>query len=148
MINIVKTLVVGLIGIGGYMFYLYLKFNDPIEFITQQKNEHGWLKHSLLSILGQINSLEYIFGLMIIITAIYWWNKRKSFAVYSLLYLMVPIAGGTFGGFTRYTLMVFPMQFMLFELLRRRSLAYGIVMAITTVGWTFFAIGYMGGYLG
>ena len=148
LINIVQTLVIGMLGIAGYMVYLKIKFHNALDFITQQRATHDWLHHTLLPELAHINPLEYLFALAVIITAIYWWPRRKSFAIYSGLYLLIPIIGGTIGGFSRYTLMVFPLQFMIFDVFRKKSFGYAIVLAILAIGWAFFTIGFSAGYIG
>jgi Gpi18-like mannosyltransferase len=148
LINIFQTFVIGMLGILSYMFYLRVKFHNALEFLTEQRKIHGWLQHSLLSELSHINPLEYLFACLIIMTVIYWWPRRKSFAIYSGIYLLIPIIGGTIGGFTRYTLMVFPLQFMLFDVFRKRQLGYALVLAILAIGWAFFTIGFSAGYIG
>jgi len=148
LINIAKTLIIGILSIIGYMIYLRVKFHNTLDFITQQRATHDWLHHTLLPELAHINPLEYLFALAVIITAIYWWPRRKSFAIYSLLYLLIPIIGGTIGGFTRYSLMIFPLQFMIFDVLRKKSFGYAMVLAILAIGWTFFTIGFSAGYIG
>jgi Gpi18-like mannosyltransferase len=60
LINIFKTLIIGLLGIVGYMIYLRVKFHNALEFVTQQRKLHGWLQHSLFSELSHINLLEYL----------------------------------------------------------------------------------------
>jgi hypothetical protein len=148
LINIVQTFIIGMLGIIGYMIYLKIKFHNALDFITQQRATHDWLHHTLLPELAHINPLEYLFALAVIITVIYWWPRRKSFAIYSGLYLLIPIIGGTIGGFTRYTLMVFPLQFMIFDVFRKKSFGYAIVLAILAIGWAFFTIGFSAGYIG
>lgn len=148
LINIIKTLIIGSLGILSYMLYLKVKFHNAVEFVTEQRKVHGWLQHTLLPELAHINPLEYLFVLLIILTTIYWWPRRKSFAIYSLLYLLIPIVGGTFGGFIRYTLMVFPLQFMMFDVFRKKTLGYGIALALLAIGWSYFVIGFSAGYIG
>ena len=58
---------------------------------------------------------------MAIISAFYWWGRKKSLAIYSLLFVALPLAGGNFAGFSRYTLMAFPLQWMLAKNLKTRS---------------------------
>ncbi len=147
-INIIETFIIGMLGILGYMLYLKVKFHNALDFITQQRATHGWLHHTLIPELAHINPLEYLFVALVIITTVYWWPRRKSFAIYSLLYLLIPIIGGTFGGFTRYSLMIFPLQFMIFDVFRRKSFGYAIVLAVLAIGWAFFTIGFSAGYIG
>lgn len=148
LINIAKTFLIGIMGIIGYMIFLKVKFKNALEFLSQQKAHHGWLQHTIIPVLAHINPIEYLFILLIIISIIYWWPRRKSFAIYSFLFLLIPIAGGTFGGFTRYTLMIFPLQLMIFKLTQKKVLVFGLCLALITIGWTYFALQFIGGFTG
>jgi len=44
--------------------------------------------------------------------------------------------------------MIFPLQFMIFDVLRKKSFGYAMVLAILAIGWTFFTIGFSAGYIG
>lgn len=141
---------VGSLGLIAYMAYLFNKFNHPLAFITAQES-HGWVQiHQ-----GYIHNLESTFSILniffvalLVLSVIYWWSRRKSFAIYSLAFLLIPIAGGQFGGFNRYTLMAFPIQFMLYEKLRNKPLAYALVLSVFSVLWTYTLLQYAGGYTG
>jgi hypothetical protein len=82
------------------------------------------------------------------LAVIYWWNRKRSFSIYSGLFLLIPFAGGQFGGFARYCLMVFPVQFMLYDYLKDKRVLYPLVIAGFAVGWTYFLLQYAGGYIG
>jgi len=149
-VNIKKSLasaIIGGLGLVTYMTYLFIRFNNPLAFISAQKN-HGWLKHSVGNITSTIDWLNLIFIILIIVSAIYWWHKRKSFSIYSLLYLTIPLAGGQFGGFNRYMLMDFPIQIMLYNRFKQTKLAYSICLSISAVIWAYFLFQYAGGYVG
>ena len=147
LINIVKTFFLGIIGIGSFMLFLKIKYNNALDFITQQRLVHGWFEQSILPKLLHINPLEYLFVALILLTTIYWWHRRKSFAIYSLIYLLIPVVGGTFGGFTRYTLMIFPLQFMIFDVLRNKSFGYALCLSSFAIGWGFFVLQFAGGFI-
>jgi len=144
--NVLVTLVVGSLGIVAYMAYLWAHFNNPLDFIAAQ-HDHGWLRHSLLNRLGSFSALDIVLGITIIITIIYWWKRRKSFAIYSLLYLLIPLVGGQFGGFPRYTLMIFPIQFMLYDYFRSKKFGYQLLLIVFSVGWTYLLLQFAGGYI-
>ena len=61
---------------------------------------------------------------------------------------MIPLLGGQFGGFVRYTLMDFPVFFMFYDYLRKKSLAYPVFISLIAIGWTYILLQYTGGYLG
>lgn len=144
--NIATSFIIGCLGIIAFMAYLWAKFSNPFEFIVAQHN-HGWLRHSILGRLGSFSSLDYLLAIAIIISIIYWWKRRKSFAVYSFFYLLIPAVGGQFGGYPRYTLMIFPLQFMLFDYFRDKKMAYQIILILFSIGWTYFMLQFAAGYI-
>jgi len=146
--KIIVSFIIGCLGLIAYMVYLLVKFNNAFAFIGAQK-VHGWLQHGYFSNLA--NSIGYfnvLFIVLLVVSAIYWWKRRKSFAIYSLLFLLIPLAGGQFGGFNRYVLVAFPLQFMLFATLRNKKLAYPLVMAFMGLFWAYFLFQYAAGYVG
>jgi len=144
--NILATLVIGSMGMLSYMVYLANRFHNPIAFVTAQK-DHGWLKYGYADFATELVSINGLFLLAIAVSVLYWWPRRKSFAIYSLLYVAIALLGGL-GGFGRYALMAFPLQFMLYELQRPKRLGYPLVIALFGIGWVFFMLRYAGGYSG
>jgi hypothetical protein len=145
--DIAAYIVIGSVGLLGYMLFLYRRFGRPLEFIVAQQ-KHGWLHYSAQGLSAELNLINLSILLLLIVTVLYWWKRRKSFAIYSLLYLCVPIIGGQFGGFNRYALMAFPLQFMLFERFRKSAIAYAIVLAVFGIFWAHYVFQYSGGYVG
>ncbi len=144
--NVFIGLVIGSIGMISYMGYLWAHYHNPFEFISAQHN-HGWLRHSLFSHLNSFSGVDFIFALVTIAAVIYWWKRRKSFAIYSFLYLLIPLIGGQFGGFPRYTLMIFPLQFMFYDYFRNEKLGYQIVLILFSIGWTYILLQFAAGYI-
>jgi hypothetical protein len=62
--------------------------------------------------------------------------------------LCIPLLGGQFGGFNRYVLMAFPVQFMLYDHFRSSKNMYPVILAATSVLWCYFLLQYAGGYIG
>ena len=103
----------------------------------------------LYDILFHSNLLNNIlFLVLILVSGIYWWSRNKSFAIYSLLFLLIPILGKQFGGFSRYVLMDFPIQLMLYGYFRKRKFGYSVCICLTTVLWAYFLFQFAGGYTG
>lgn len=127
------------------MIYSYNRFRDDFAFISSQKS-HGWLTYNHSSALHLI-TLNSVFLILIIIAAIYWWNKSKSYAIYSLLFIGILLLGG-YGGYGRYTLMAFPIPFMLYDYFKDKKTAYAVVLALSTVFWAYFLLQYATGYTG
>jgi len=134
--NVFITLVIGSLGLLSYMTYLLFRYHNPLEFINAQ-TDHHWLQNALISKLSSFGMIDYILAIIIILTTVYWWRRRKSFAIYSGLFLLIPLIGGQFGGYLRYALMVFPLQFMLFEHLRNKKFAYTVILILFGMGWTY-----------
>jgi Gpi18-like mannosyltransferase len=145
--KILATMAIGSLGLIAYSVYLWHKFRDPFGFILSQKG-HGWFISSYTSLLSQIDLFNVIFILLILAAIYYWWNRRRSFAIYSFLFLLIPLLGKQFGGFNRYVLMVFPVQFMLFAYLRKKTIAYQLCLSFFAISWAYFILQYAGGYVG
>ncbi len=145
--RILATGVTGFLGLAGYMLYLSARYRNPLSFVTAQR-QHGWLEHSLGSLAGDFSFVHLLFLLLLIAGAIYWWKKRKSFSIYCLLFVLVPLVGGQFGGFERYCLMAFPVPLMLYSFFRQKTTAYSIIIAISAIFWTYFLFQFSGGYIG
>lgn len=146
-IKILATAVIGSLGILSYMYALATRYASPFLFIKTQ-TEHGWLQHGYSNILATVSLVNGIFLLGSVLAAIYWWPRRKSFALYSLTFLCIPLIGRQFGGFNRYMLMAFPLQLMLYEYLRDRRLGYALAAVFFGIFWMFFTLQFAGGYVG
>jgi len=141
------TVAVGSLGLVTYMVYLQVRFHSALAFIAAQEG-HGWLDHKYAHLITELSLINSVIMVLLVAAAIYWWPQRKSFSIYSLLFLAIPVVGGQLGGFNRYALMAFPVQWMLYERFRKNSLGYALVMAATTVLWAHYLFQYAGGYIG
>lgn len=147
-IKIIASMAMGLLGLASYMVWQEIKFNNPLEFITAQKN-HSWLNFSPAHLSTTLTSFNGLFVLVLLVSAAYWWPKRKSFSIYSLLYASIVFIGGKdLGGIGRYSLVAFPLQFMLYDYFRNKKIGYPLVIALSAILWTFFTLRYAGGYTG
>lgn len=148
--RVITYFIVGSLGMIGYMAYLYNRYNNAFAFITAQKS-HGWLqvhKGYIHTIESTFDKIDILFIVLLILSVIYWWKRRKSFSIYSLTFLLIPVVGGQFGGFDRYALMAFPIQLMVYEKLRDKHLAYSVVLALFAILWAYTVMQYSGGYTG
>lgn len=135
------------LGIISYAVLLWKYFYQPIAFITSQKS-HGWLQHGFSNFFNSLNIISAVFIVLLLVTAVYWWPKRKSFSIYALLFILIPLAGREFGGFNRYVLVAFPLQLMLYGYLRGKKTIYPLALALSAIGWSYFMLQYAGGYVG
>lgn len=144
--NLAFTAIIGSVGLLSYMAFLWYRYDNPILYVSAQR-AHGWLRKSLLQNLGSFGVLDTTLAIAVLIAAIYWWSRRKSFSVYAFLYLLIPLVGGQFGGFPRYTLAIFPLQFMLYGYTKNKPILYLATLVICTVSWVYilmqFAVGYV-----
>ena len=144
--KVILSMIIGSLGLLAYMDYLWKNFKNPLEFLEAQKI-HGWLHQTLFQRIGQVNLIEWAFVIVILWTIIYWWKRKKSFAVYSYLYLTIPLVGGQFGGFPRYCLMIFPIQFMIFDYFRKKPELLRIILAFFFLIWSWILILFTSGYV-
>jgi hypothetical protein len=147
-IKAIAATAVGSLGIVSFMVWQKIKFNNPLEFVAAQKH-HSWLDLTP-SHLGRIFvSLDGLFIILLLISICYWWPRRKSFSFYSLLYAcIIFISGKDLSGIGRYTLVAFPLQFMLYDYFRDKKIGYPVALALCAILWTFFTLRYAGGYTG
>ncbi len=145
--HIVIAAGIGSLGLLSYMDYLFVKYQNPFAFVSAQQ-AHGWLQHNYSTLVSELDIVNILLILLILIAAYYWWSRRKSFSVYLLLYLCIPVFGGQIGGFDRYALMAFPVQFMLFDRYRDRLVSYAMILSTTAILWTHYVFLYSGGYIG
>lgn len=141
------TLLIGLIGLAGYAYYLFVKFHHPRAFIFAQKS-HGWLNHNYHELLNTVDFFNVVFLCLLVVAVVYWWRKRRSFSFYSLLFILIPVIGNQFGGFNRYVLMAFPLQFMAYDYFKDKHLSYSFLLALMGIIWAYFTMQYAGGYIG
>lgn len=138
----------GVVSIAAYMAYMYSAFRDPLAFVTSQKKIHSWLGHNYYEMLKTTDALNIVFSLLLIASAWYYWNRRRSFSVYSILFLLIPAVGAQWGGFNRYVLAAFPIPIMLYEILKNRRQAYTAVLIVFSILWTLTLLQYAAGYIG
>ena len=147
-LKVAATAVVGFLGIAAYMLWQQIKFHNPLEFVAAQKH-HSWLNVSPSHLSSIFVSFDGLFIILLLISIGYWWRKRKSFALYSLLYAcIIFISGKDLSGIGRYSLVAFPLQFMLYDYFRDKKVGYPVVAVLSAILWTFFMLRYAGGYTG
>ena len=145
--KIVQVGVIGCLGLISYMVYLAVRFGNPIEFVVAQHG-HGWLTYSHThQLLSEILGRNLIFILLAAGACWYWWNRRRSFALYSALFVCIVVLGNL-GGYGRYTLMDFSIPLMFYDYFKDRKLGYALVLAASAVFWMYFLLQFAGGYTG
>ncbi len=133
-------------GLLIFMGYSYVRFHNALEFLKSQTHIHGWLKANYLSLLSNTSYLNAFFAILLIITATYFWDKRRSFSIYSLLFLLIPIVGAQWGGFNRYVIMAFPIPIMIYQVFKDKQ-AYVFIVMLTTIFWTYTLLQYAAGFI-
>jgi hypothetical protein len=129
------------------MYFLFARFGNPLLFVTSQR-AHGWLQYGYFNLVVSMDLFNAVFIVLILLAVWYWWSRRKSFAIYSLLFLAIPVIGKQYGGFNRYALVIFPVQLMLYKVLGKRQYAYSFVMIILGIAWAYTLLQYAGSYIG
>ena len=144
--KVIVSITVGSLGLLAYMAYLYKNFGSPIEFLKAQE-VHGWLHQSIISQIWSINTVEWLMIIGLVLAIAYWWNRKKSFSLYTSLFLLIPLIGGQFGGFPRYALMAFPIQLMIFSYTRNKKTLAWIMVGIFAFLWAWFLMLFTAGYV-
>lgn len=146
--KITITVGMGTSGIAAYMVFLFARYHDALAFLKSQTQIHGWLGNDYYYLIRSTSFFNVLFSVLLIASAAYYWRTRKSFAVYSLLFLAIPIVGAQWGGFNRYVLVAFPVPLMLYEVFKERPRVYTFVIVASTVLWTYTLLQYAAGYVG
>lgn len=147
-IDIIMVMIAGCSGIVAYMIYLWATKGQLLDFVHAQKKSNWLSGNYLQTFANSLTYLDVVLFVLAIMAVIYWWNKRKSLAIFSLLFVLLPLIGGNFAGYSRYSLLNFPLQMMLFMKFKRSVIAYPILIALTAISWSFFVIHYAAGYTG
>lgn len=146
--KIVTTIIIGSLGLLSYMTFLQIKFHNAFSFISAQKN-HSGLNFGVHHFLSEFATRNGIFLILLAITTIYWWSRRKSFALYSFLYFCIVFLGGRdLSGLGRYSLMAFPLEIMFYDYFRNKKFGYQIAFSLTAIAWAYFLLQYASGYTG
>ena len=153
------------LGLLSYMLFLYRQFGDPVAFSTVQA---AWGRQMLGPVAVIINAIKALGGSNFLTGANVWWHiifdlsafflvmaaiipiwRRlgASYALYSLLSMLIPAASST-QSLSRYTLVVFPLFMMLGHwgknalLDRMLTIIFSVLLGIFTaifVNWLFVA---------
>ncbi len=145
--KLLTTFILGMIGLISYMIFLNKKFGDALAFIYSQQHL-GWFHWSLSHYIADMGWLNVLMILLVTVSVIYWWNRDKILSLYSLLFLLLPLVGGQFGGYNRYVLMDFALPLMFFDKFKDNKNAYPIILAASSILWAYFLFQYTGGYVG
>lgn len=146
--KIVAVVCAGMSGLLAYMLFLQVRFHDALAFVGAQQN-HSGLQLGPGHLLSLLVSRNVVFIILLAVAATYWWRRRKSFAAYTLLYICILfISTQGLSGYGRYTLAAFPLMLMLYGYFRNRPFGYAAILALSAIGWAYFALQYMGGYSG
>lgn len=145
--NIVLTVLIASLGILSFMCALAARYKQPLLFVKTQ-TERGWLQSGYGHIFPTADFFNLLFIVGLVWSIIYWWPRRKSFAAYSIMFLCIPLVGRQFGGFNRYMLMAFPVQWMMYEYVRNRKVAYACAAVLLVISWGYFTARYASGYIG
>lgn len=150
--SIKKVIAVGLIGIAGlvaYSVFLQLKFGNSLQFISAESYWGRFSGGYLNSLTASASLLNIAMAALIILTAAYWFYKRRtSFAVYSLLFLAIPIITGSLISLNRFALADFPLMFMLYDWSRGKPAWRSVLLCVSAIFWAYFLLQFAAGYNG
>ncbi len=147
--QIVLAAIMGIAGITGYALYLWAKIGKPLDFISAQKHHIKWMSSQFLAAFFHSTSpVALVLFILAIWAVVYWWHRRVSFAMFGLLFALLPLLTGNFDGYPRYLLIDFPLQMMLLNKFKHSTLGYAVVLMLSALGWAYFTMHYAAGYTG
>ena len=150
-------LILAPMGLLVYMAFLYINFGDPLLFIKEQINWGRSFKPLWETIFFNFEyltantedffTIKYIRAIIapvyfsfFIFLSIYVWKKiRKSYAVYMIISVIVPVLSGTFSSINRYYLVLFP-AFICFALWGNRKIVNIIISVVFLSFLVYFTV--------
>lgn len=121
------------IGIGSYMIFLWVNFNDPFFFVTAQ-TLYNRLGGDFIASFADSMEPRYLWYLPVIalgLTAVYKYLGKLWF-IYCLSYVLLPLASGRFDSLNRYILPLAPMFLALGAFLDRVPVWAKYVFIVTS----------------
>lgn len=128
-------------GLLLYMLYLDQLVGNPLAFVTQQERwgrsfSAPWTP--LLDFLKAPRAFGYqgalldflVAGLVIALLPAVWLKLGNAYGIYALASILVPLTSGSLASISRYSLVVFPVFFVLADWGRNR-LINGSIMALS-----------------
>lgn len=153
-LNILWNLITPL-GLFVYMYYLKIKFGNPLLFISAQ---NAWgrdtTSFSIKSIwdtlskyfydfffpgqenfvLYLVRDLDLIFFLsFLILSIIIFFQLRMSYGFYIVLSLLIPLLTGTLMSINRYVIALFPIYIYLTKISKNQIVQYGIILLFSSL---------------
>lgn len=148
----IALVLLGSLGLLGYMLYLQLNFGDPLYFFHVQ-NEFGGFRSESLVMYPQVvwrsikilatNALDWryltyfqealagIGGMIALLWALK--SVRLSWVIYSLGIIIIPTLTGTFSSMPRYLLPAFALQILLIQIFSKYEKLFYLYLAISAV---------------
>jgi len=144
------------LGLGLYMYYLYVKFSDPLLFAHVQSDFGTSRETNRIILLYQVfyrylkmlitvdkPSLlyysvvnDFLAGILGTLMGVMSWIRlRRSYAIYAVLSFITPTLTGTFSSLPRYLLVIFPFFILLARIqnkyiLRFIYISFGLLQVI------------------
>jgi hypothetical protein len=98
------------LGFLSYMYYLYVKYKNPFEFLKVEKYWGRDYGNILMNLVHSFRP-EYIWYIPVIVIALYGVYKylERPFFWYGLVYLLLPLSNGRIDALNRYVLTDLPL---------------------------------------
>jgi Gpi18-like mannosyltransferase len=140
-------------GLGLYMYYLKIKFNNPFLFVSSQNN---WGRNTSFSIKKMFDSffnyfhdlffpgqevftyylvkdLDLFFFLAFLVLAIIIFIRfRMSYGFYMILSLIMPLLTSSLMSINRFVLLLFPAYIYLAKISKNQIIQYGIILLFSS----------------
>ena len=134
------------LGLGTYMFFLWKKFRNPLQFLESQKSWGREIEPNIFC--NFFEKIKYFFNftinhhamalieisfvflfLFLIISAFFYQKIRKSYAIWMLVLFLPPVMQNVWTSTNRYVLVIFP-AFILFSIFSQKFKFLGDLLLI------------------
>ncbi|MBW6440551.1 hypothetical protein K0B03_00790 [Patescibacteria group bacterium] len=138
------------LGLISYMFFLNLKYQNPFLFISAQSHWgrnfvpiwnvlfdsiiYIFINLNMFFTLAYFNNLiELAYFIIFAIISVYVWGKmRKSYAIYMIISIVIPLLSGSVASLNRYVLVLFP-AFIILAIIGQNKLHHVIISITFTI---------------
>jgi Gpi18-like mannosyltransferase len=140
------------LGLSLYMLFLKIHTGNALEFITAEKQWGRLHGNLLINLLKSFRPIELWFVSVVIFgLKMMWKHLDRPLFIYSLVFILEPLASGTFAGLNRYILNLVPL-FLVLALVDNKDTTHTVKLiylmsSIFLLGWyaLFFANNYLVG---
>lgn len=134
-------------GLLIYMLYLKYNFDDPFLFLKAQQEWGRFSGNVFTNLVASFSLIKGIFFAGVLLSSyLVFKYVRKSYGIYALSMLLIPLMSGNFISLNRHTSVIFPIFILLAYINNKYEIFGSAVKFIFTLFLSYFIVLYVNGY--